>query len=119
MRYNCTSFYDSEEVKATFGIIQHKDFKPNEEAIQAWNEYKAEQKQQRINNKNLEEVVYENCVVKWGKSGFDRRVRYYEEHGCKVVVKGQQCSITLPDGSQMYKRQGAKYFEFYVEENSK
>lgn len=114
--YNVTSFYNPEYVKATFGIIQHEQFKFSEEAIQEWNEYRDEKKKDKIKKMNSEEVIFDNCVVKLGTKGFDKRIRRTETHGCRVVVKGDWCTINFPDGEQKRKKQGANYFEFYVEE---
>lgn len=112
MRYNCTSFYDPELVKATFGIIEHEKFKPNEEAKKAWAQYKAEKRQRKVENASSTEETFDDCIVRWGKSTLKGSITWREEHGCQVVVKGAWCIITLPDGTQMRKKKSSKHFSF-------
>jgi uncharacterized delta-60 repeat protein len=62
-----------------------------------------------------EEVVHENCTVKWPEwSGPKkwRKSKECQEDGCRVVVKGKSATVYFPDGRTMTKRLNCTGFDF-------
>ena len=114
-RYNEISFYNPEYVKATFGIIQHDNYRPNERAIAAWALYKEEKKQAALAQKQAQPETYVPCTVYWSTTNFKGARSYHEQGGCTVVVKENWCFITFPDGNTMKKAKTTKYFSFEPE----
>lgn len=114
-RYNEISYYNPEYVKATFGIIKHEDFPPNEEAIVAWALYKKEKKAAALRQKLAEPQTFESCLVQWSTTNIKGKRRYHEQNGCTVIVKGNWCVITFPNGTTMRKSKTTKYFSFEPE----
>ena len=114
-RFNETPFYNPDYVKGTFGIIQHDDFPPNDKAIAEWAVYKAKKKAAALQQKLAEPQTFQPCLVKWSTTNIKGDRRYHEQSGCTVIVKGNWCFITFPDGKTMKKSQKAKHFSFKLE----
>ena len=114
-RYNEISFFNPEYVKATFGIIKHETFPPNEKAIAAWELYKEEKKQAALAQKQAQPQTFYPCNVYWSTTTFKGSRRYHEQSGCTVVVKGSWRLVTFPDGTTMKKAKTTKYFSFELE----
>ena len=116
-RYNAIDFYNPDRVKATFGIIKHESYPPNEKAIAAWVTYKEDRKAAALKQKQAESQTFSPCLVNWSNTDYKGKRRYYEQRGCTVVVKGNWCFITFPDGKTMNKAKTTKYFSFEPEAN--
>lgn len=62
-RYNEISYYNPDYVKATFGIIKHDNFQPNEKAIAAWALFREEKKQAALEQKQAQPQTFYPCKV--------------------------------------------------------
>jgi hypothetical protein len=63
-----------------------------------------------------EEVVHENCTVKWLEwrvSKRWRKAKEYQEADCRVVVKGEFATVYFPDGRKKKKRLNCTGFGFW------
>jgi hypothetical protein len=108
--YNRVNFYDPAEVRALFGLEAHEEVKPNTQAVAALAAFKA-------GNRNKGKV-YENCHVEWidWTGSLKRPVATARAmDGCKVTVKGQTATVTLPTGKVMVKRLTTRGFSFHQE----
>ena len=114
--FNEVSFYNPDYVKATFGIIQHDKYPPIEKAIIEWANYKKEKKEESMKQKLSEPETFFPCQVNWSTTNMKGKRFDHEKHGCTVLVKGNWCFITLPDGKQMKKGINTKHFTFEVVE---
>jgi len=107
--FNKVKFYDRERALATFGLIEHDDFKADEAAVAALAAYKAEKK----SGPKIE--IHENCRVEWIEwGGSIRRPKAYHqvEEGARVELKGSTATITLKSGKVFKKRLGTSGFNF-------
>jgi|GEM_PF-2558915 len=106
--FNKVKFYDEAYVLATFGLIEHEEYKTDQQAIEALAKAKAEKKAAKVE-------TFTNCIVEWIEwVGSLKRPKAYpqREEGCTVSVKGQTCTITLTNGTAFTKRITTKGFSF-------
>ena len=107
--FNETDFYNVDKVLATFGKIQHPDFKPNPKAIIAMKEY------YRDVRKEKEIKVHKNCRVEWLEWGGTRKhptCRKMTAENCLVIVKGKTAEVTTNEGKIFIKRLFTKGFKY-------
>ncbi len=93
--YNEVNFYDRAEVLAVFGVVEHADYKADEEAVAALARHKHER------NRKKPEVRVEGVRAVWVDWGGSRRrpKRYpRDEGGCTVVRRGEFVTITTSKG---------------------
>ena len=103
--YNRTDFFDPDEVRATFGLIEREDYSADPAAIEALAAHK----------RGGTAETHLNCRVEWIEwAGSLKRPKATEmaASGCTVVVKGQTATITLPGGTTLTKRLTTNGFRF-------
>lgn len=89
--YNRVNFFSPGEARAIFGLESDDSFPANPLAVAALAAHKASRKDAG--------QIYDNCTVNWLEwGGTKARPRAYErvETGCRVEVKGQTATVTLP-----------------------
>lgn len=105
--YNRVDFYDPAEVRAIFGLEVHEDHEADPRAVAALAAHKTGVKKAPD--------VLTNCRVEWIEwTGSLKRPTATEmvAEGCKVSVKGQTATITLPTGETLTKRLTTNGFSF-------
>lgn len=110
MKYNETSYYIPDHVKATFGLIHHEKYQPNPKAIEALQNYQSALKEKKKLPPSSS-IIHENCTVSWSESGLNK-TRNYSYTGCTVVETGDWCEVSLPDGKKIRKKKSGKHFSF-------
>ena len=107
--FNETDFYNADKVLATFGKIQHPDFKSNPKAIAAIKEYYRDARKE----KGIK--VHKNCHVEWLEWGGTRNhptCKTMTAENCIVTVKRQSAEVQTQDGKIFVKRLYTKGFTF-------
>ncbi len=103
-RYNETDFFDPHEVRCTFGLETDSDFPANPKAVATL----AAAKQPAA------VLVLTGVRVEWLEWGGSRNYptcRQQAADGCRVEIKGQTATITLPTGQVLTKRLHTKGLE--------
>lgn len=105
--FNKVDFYNPVKVRAIFGLEESDDYPADAGAMQALAAHKLSKKDTG--------VAYKNCKVDWIEwTGTMKHPKAADRSasGCKVIVKGQTATVTLPDGTALVKRLNTRGFYF-------
>ena len=104
--FNMTNFYNEKYVRAIFGLDASDVYDSVPDAVQELKKYKENSKEAA--------KIYEKCQVEWLDWSGSRRHRQCKDMSatnCKVSIKKETATITLPDGSSFQKRLSTNGFK--------
>lgn len=102
--YNCVNFYDRDEVRELFGLIEGREGDPV--CVAALAAYR---------RKQVTEEYFGGCHVEWVTFSKRRRrgwdAHEHEVRGVNVRIRGQMVDVMLPSGELMTKKLTGNHFD--------